>query len=259
MINEGSFVDVRGTSVFLRRVGSGEPLLFLHGAGGVGPWIPFYDRLAERFDLLVPDHPSYGRSPTPDWLDDIEDLALFYLDMLDSLDLSGVRVIGHSLGGWLSMEMATRSTKRIKSLTLMAPAGLRIPGKPAANVFFMDRTQLTNALVADPALAEQMLSMEMTPEQIDETVTNSIATARLAWHPRLFNPRLRKWLHRIDVPTHIVWGAEDQILPAAYAEEIGNLIDGSTVTMLPNIGHLPQIEDVDALMSTITEFFKRND
>lgn len=253
-----SFVEVCGCRVLLRRAGSGPPVLFLHGAGGVPQWVPFFDRLAERFELLVPDHPSYGRSETPDWLDEVGDLGFYYLDFLKALDLDGVHVIGHSLGGWVALETAVRSTERIKTLTLIASAGLRIKGVPAANLFFMDRTQLANALYADPKLAEAMLANEPTPEQIGEMVANSVATARLAWHPRLFNPALRKWLHRIDKPTHIVWGAEDKIIPADYAKELQGLIDGATLTMVPGAGHMVQVEALDAVMTALDNFIGRN-
>ena len=242
--------------MLLRRTGAGEPMLFLHGAGGMPAWLPFFDRLADRFDLLVPDHPSYGRSPTPEWLDDVGDLGYFYLDFLDALELTDVHVIGQSLGGWIALEMAVRNTARIKSLTLMAPAGIRIKGKPAANVMIMDRTQLMTALYADPKLAEQMLALEPTPEQIAEIVNNNVATARLAWQPRLFNPNLRKWLHRIDVPTHIIWGAQDQIIAPDYGPEFTGLIDGAALTMIENAGHIPQVEQLDALMAALDEFYK---
>ena len=125
-----SFVEICGCRVLLRRAGTGQPVLFLHGAGGVPQWVPFFTRLAERFDLLVPDHPSYSRSETPDWLDGVGDLGFFYLDFLKELDLDGVHVIGHSLGGWVALEAAVRSTERIKTLTLIASAGIRIKGVP---------------------------------------------------------------------------------------------------------------------------------
>jgi len=249
-------LDINGNQVLLRRTGDGEPCLFLHGAGGMPAWLPFFDQLAARFDLLVPDHPSYGRSPTPDWLDSVGDLGFFYLDFLGALDLTDVHVIGQSLGGWIALEMAVRNTSRIKSLTLMAPAGIRIKGKPAANVMIMDRTQLINALYADPKLAEQMLAMEPTADQIAEIVNNNVATARLAWQPRLFNPNLRKWLHRIDVPTHIIWGDKDQIIGPDYAAEFAGLIDGSALTMIENAGHIPQVEQLDAVMKAMDEFYK---
>ncbi len=253
-----SFVEICGCRVLLRRAGTGQPVLFLHGAGGVPQWVPFFTRLAERFDLLVPDHPSYSRSETPDWLDGVGDLGFFYLDFLKELDLDGVHVIGHSLGGWVALEAAVRSTERIKTLTLIASAGIRIKGVPAANIFFMDRAQLAHALYADPRLSETMLADEPSPEQIDEIVTNSVATARLAWHPRLFNPALRKWLRRIDRPTHIVWGEEDRIIPAAYAAELAGLIDGAKTTMVPDAGHMVHVEALDTVMNAFDDFIQRN-
>src|SRR4029079_9027202 len=75
-------LKMRGADLLLRRAGKGPTLLFLHGAGGVPGWLPFFDGLSDRSDLLVPDRPSFGRSPLPPWLDDISDLAYFYLDVI---------------------------------------------------------------------------------------------------------------------------------------------------------------------------------
>ena len=111
------FQTVCDCRTFVRRGGAGQPLLFLHGAGGLPGWQPFLARLADRYDVIAPDHPGYGQSDTPAWLEEVADLAQFYLEFLKHLSLIGVHVIGHSLGGWIALEMATRSTARIKSLT----------------------------------------------------------------------------------------------------------------------------------------------
>ena len=140
-----SKIDIRGCKVHMRRGGSGEPALFLHGASGVAGWIPAFQSLAETYDLMVPDHPTYGRSDEPEWLDNMDDLAMFYLDLLDEMDLDGVHLIGNSLGGWLAMEIAVRSCTRIKSLTLIGSAGIRIKGKPITDIFMMDPDDLVRA------------------------------------------------------------------------------------------------------------------
>jgi pimeloyl-ACP methyl ester carboxylesterase len=251
-------VTLRDCSLLLRRAGKGPAVLFLHGAGGVPKWLPFYDRLAERFALMVPDHPSFGRSSTPAWLDDIADLAYFYLDLLADLKLDGVHVIGHSMGGWIALEMAIRSSERMKSLSLIAPAGIRIKGAPIANIFLMDRAMLMHALYHDPAIVAQELAATPTPAEIDTIVANQVAAARLAWQPRFFNPRLRKWLHRVTVPTRIVWGAEDKIIAPAYAAEFAKLIPGATVTMVAGAGHIPHAEKADEVTSAIVNFITRN-
>ena len=232
--------------------------MFLHGAGGFPVWFPFFDKLSERFALVVPDHPSFGRSSTPDWLDDIGDLAYFYLGLLKELDLENVHVIGHSMGGWLALEMAIRSTARFASLTLVASAGIRIKGAPITNIFIMDRAQLVRSLWFDQKIVAQELERTPSPAEIDQIINNTVAAARLGWQPRFFNPKLAKWLHRIDVPTHVVWGAEDRIVPPAYAAEFQRLIPHAALTTLPAAGHIPFAEKSDEAAAAVSNFIMRN-
>jgi pimeloyl-ACP methyl ester carboxylesterase len=243
-----------GTELALRRAGSGEPLLFLHGVTGPPGWPPFLERLARRCAVIAPDHPSFGRSPTPPWLEDVGDLALFYLELIEHLELSGVHIVGHCLGGWIALEAAVRATARIKTLTLIAPAGIRVHGQPPADIFVLDRAQLARALYADPALAEQESTAPLTPEQENDAIGNKVAAARLVWQPRLHNPKLGKWLHRIRVPTQILWGDADRIIPPAYAASLRDLIPGARVTLVPGAGHLPHLEKPEPVAQAVLEF-----
>ena len=112
-------ISIGSCRIRLMRGGSGPPLLFLHGGGGIGIWLPSMARLAKTFDVIAPEHPGFGASDTPDWLDNIADLANFYLDFLDQLDLRGVHLVGSSLGGWVAAELAVRNASRLASLTLI--------------------------------------------------------------------------------------------------------------------------------------------
>src|SRR3979490_1377366 len=103
-----SNITVRDCNIALMRGGSGPPLVFLHGAGGASAWLPCMGALTEKFDVIVPEHPGFGASDTPDWLDTIHDLAYFYLDVLADLDLDRVHLVGVSLGGWIAAELAVR-------------------------------------------------------------------------------------------------------------------------------------------------------
>jgi pimeloyl-ACP methyl ester carboxylesterase len=242
-----------GCDLFVRRAGNGPPLLFLHGARGFPGWLPFFQSLSERFDVIVPDHPGFGRSSVPDWLDDVGDLAYFYQDLLAHLNLSSVHLVGHSIGGWMALEIAVRSTQRLKTLTLINSAGIRIKGKPIANIFIMDREESARAAFADPKLIAAQLDMPMTPELQETMVKNQAATARLAWQPRLFNPKLHKWLHRVTIPTLIVWGDKDGIIPPDYAAAFNEAIAGSRVTMVPGVAHSPHVENPAAVLDAITK------
>jgi pimeloyl-ACP methyl ester carboxylesterase len=237
-----SFIEVDGCKVNLRRGGSGEPLLFLHGASGAPAILPFMEKLAGRFDVLVPEHPGYGRSDEPEWLENIHDAAYFYLDFLRALDLSNVTLVGSSMGGWMAMEIAVRDTSRIKSLVLVSPAGVAAPGVEPADIFLMAPEELVRNLFFDQRLAEARLAEPVTPESLDAGLKNRHTTARLAWEPRLHDPFLPKWLHRIDVPVKIVWGREDRILPAKMADELKRLIPKAQLHLLDGVGHLPHAE-----------------
>jgi pimeloyl-ACP methyl ester carboxylesterase len=240
-----TFVEVDGCKVNLRRGGSGEPLVFLHGASGAPAILPFMEKLAARFDVLVPEHPGYGLSEEPAWLDNIHDEAYFYLDFLRALDLRNVTLVGNSMGGWIAMEIAVRDTSRLKSLVLVSPAGVAAPGVQPADIFLMSPEELVQNLFVDQRLAQARLAEPVTPEAVDIDLKNRHTTARLAWEPRLHDPFLPKWLHRIDVPVKIVWGREDRILPAKIADELKRLMPGAEVYLLEDVGHLPHAEKPD--------------
>ena len=141
-----TFVEIRGCRTHLRRAGKGEPLLFLHGASGAPAIMPFMEKLAQRFDVLVTEHPGYGQSEEPEWLENIHDVAYFYLDFLKQLDLKNVTLVGSSMGGWMAMEIAVRDTRRLKSLVLVSPAGVAVPGVQPADIFLLPPEDMVRAL-----------------------------------------------------------------------------------------------------------------
>jgi pimeloyl-ACP methyl ester carboxylesterase len=247
-------ITINGCAVSYRRAGHGPILLYLHGAGGAYDWAPFLARLAERHDLIVPEHPGFGRSDTPPWLDGIEDLAYYVLEFAEALDLQEVHVVGSSLGGWIAMEAAVRGFPRMRSLTLSCAAGVRVRGIPVADPFLWNREQQLRAVLHDPALAAAAIACEPTPQQTEIELKNRYAFARVAWEPRLHNPNLKKWLHRIRVPTQVLWGANDRLLPLALGEEIARRIPNAVLRVIPDCGHLPQIERMEAWVATVTGF-----
>ena len=246
-----TYVEVDGCKTHLRRAGKGEPLLFLHGASGAPVIMPFMEKLAQRFDLLVPEHPGWGLSDEPAWLENIHDVAYFYLDFLKQLKLRNVTVVGSSMGGWIAMEMAVRDTARMKSLVLVSPAGIAAPGVLPADIFLMTPEEMVRNLFVDQKLAEARLAQPMTPEALDVALKNRHTTARLAWEPRLHDPFLPKWLHRIDVPVKIIWGREDRILPVGFVDQYRRLLPTANIKVLENCGHLPHAEKVDEFIDFI--------
>ena len=155
------------------------------------------------------------------------------------------------MGGWIAMEMAVRDTSRIKSLVLVSPAGIAAPGVRPADIFLMPPEEVVKNLFFDQKLAQARLAEPVTPEAIDIALKNRHTTARLAWEPRLHDPFLPKWLHRIDVPVKIIWGREDRIIPVGFVKEYQRLLPKAQVHILENTGHLPHAEKADEFVELV--------
>ena len=248
--------SVAGCDVSVRRGGLGPPLLFLHGARGAADWLPFMEKLSRSFDVIVPEHPGFGQSETPAWLDNIHDLAYFYLDFMEHLGIEQIHLMGASMGGWIAAELAVRDQHRLRSLTLVAPAGIHVRGVQTGDFFLWSEQELVHNLFASQRFAEEMalLNDKRTQEEKDIQLKNKLTAAKLAWQPRLHDPHLKKWLHRITVPALIVWGAEDKLIPAEHGPEFRDLIPNSRLEVFPDCGHLPQVEKMADFVGLVARF-----
>ncbi|HWM49624.1 MAG TPA: alpha/beta fold hydrolase [Xanthobacteraceae bacterium] len=251
-----SYETIAGCKVQMLRGGKGAPLLFLHGGGGAGVWLPFFKSLAEKFEVIVPEHPGFGRSNMPDWLDNVGDFANFYLEFMDKLGLTGVNLVGTSLGGWIAADLAVRDSGPLRTLTLVAPAGIHVQGVPKGDIFLWTPEQTVRNLFADPAMVEMALKRTPDEEERRRQMKNALTMAKVGWQPRLYDPHLRKWLHRIEVPTLIVWGDSDKVIPPAYGPAYRDLIPGSRLEILKSCGHLPHIEKGAETVALVTKFIE---
>ncbi|MGE3246613.1 MAG: alpha/beta fold hydrolase [Beijerinckiaceae bacterium] len=225
--------EVRGLTLKVDEKGKGEPLLFLHGAGGSN-WSPMLEELSKDFRVIAPEHPGFGRSTIPDWMMSVGDLAFFYLDFIEALGLENVHLAGHSLGGWLTAEIAVRNTSRLASVTLMAPAGIANPDAPFGDIFLWSAEEAARSQFYNQELAEKRL--KATPD-LDVTLQNKSAVARLAWSPRLCNPQLHYWIHRIDRPSQLIWGKQDKVIPFACNKAWVDGVGGIALHALDECGH----------------------
>ena len=248
--------DVADIGVRMLRAGAGPRLLFLHGAAGIPPWNGFFEKLAACYDVLMPEHPGFGTDTHAAKIRNVADLAMYYLDFLDGLDGGPVHLIGHSLGGWTAAEIAVRNCSRLASLTLIAPAGVRVKGVPMGDNFIWSPEELARNLYYDQSFAERLLSRTPSEEEADQLLTNRFMAARLGWEPRWFNPSLERWLHRIRVPSLLVWGENDKLLPSAYATKWRERVPRLEVAILDACGHLPHVEKPDAAADTVLAFLK---
>jgi pimeloyl-ACP methyl ester carboxylesterase len=246
---------VRGTPTALLTAGSGPPLLFLHGAGGAGRWLPFHERLAERFTVYLPSHPGHGGSPAVEWIEHVSDLAFHYLDFLDGEGLERVHLVGASFGGWIATEIATMACHRLASLALIGPVGIKVEGWIYPFLFAMELPQLVTTLFHDPAKATALAPPDPTSiDALTELYRERAALARVAWNPHLYNPLLRRRLGRITTPTLLCWGEHDRVAPLACAEVWAKEVPGARLATFAGSGHLPHVEEPEAVAAAVLEF-----
>lgn len=250
-----STVRVRDTDFRVDQYGTGSTtLLFLHGSDGRESWGEVPGRLAGSARCLVPEHPGYGGADAPAWLDNAADLANFYLEFVDRQSLGRVHLVGHDLGGWIAAEMAVRNSSALASLTLVSAQGIHVEDVPVVDVFLRTDEELWADSVFDATLARELAGAARSDAQDLAAIKNKEVTARLTWQPRAHDPHLAKWLRRISVPTLVAWGAEDRILPPAYAEAWAGQIAGAERLEIAGCGHLPALEKPAELASAIAQF-----
>ena len=254
-------------NVQLRRMGTGNPLVYLHSAGGEGEDLALFDELAPNYDVIAPMFPGFGESEGIEQIDDMEDAVFHLLDLFDRLELSAPAVMGLSLGGWMAAELATRYPERISKLILVNPAGLYIEGEEIKDIFSRTPGQMADDLFSDQShpMAKMMHDMgrmmaaggssfAVPFETIKPQLQMMAATARLGWDPYLHNPKLRKRLHRITVPTLVVRATDDTLIPAAHAKAYAQEIPGAKLVEVPNAAHLVSVERPAELAAVVTDF-----
>jgi pimeloyl-ACP methyl ester carboxylesterase len=252
----------------VHRGGSGEPLLLLHGIGHTWRgWKPMLPLLEERFDVLAPDLPGFGRSPplpagmasTPETLADAVESTL------DEHGFETPHVAGNSLGGWIALELARRG--RARTCVTLSPAGLaharerelarrvllatRWLARNAPPPFPLLRTRVGRTLFGGPMLGRPWRA---DPADIVEQ------TALLAAAPG-FDLTLSETLDRqvaglteIRCPVLVLWGTKDVVLIPRQGRRFERLIPGCELRYLKGIGHIPMSDDPELLAAAITDF-----
>ena len=240
--------------VTVTECGQGTPILLLHGGAGPDSVAGFAGLLAERYPVraLTPVSPGFGGTPRPAELDSVRKLADVYRHLLDRLELTGVTVLGSSIGGWAAAELALTGSHRISRLILVDPAGLDSAEHPVADFFSLTLDQVFDLSYANPDAYRIDVSSLTDPQK---AIAAGNRAALLTYAGRsMADPGLAPRLAGITVPTLVVWGAADRMVTPAYGKEFAAAIPGAEFHILPGTGHLPQIETPEALLALVARF-----
>lgn len=233
-----------------------DPVVFLHGDDGVVFSSAFIDALARHRRLLAPLLPGWGVTPRPAHVGSVEDLSYLCLDVLRQLTDRPVPVVGASVGAWLALEAAIKSTASISALMLVAPVGVKISGREERDfldVYASRRDEVQHALYGsgpEPDLGP------LGPEDFERLAWAQDAMARVAFKPYLHDPKLLRRLYRVDVPTLVVFGEEDGLVldPRSYAEALAAALPDARVAGIPGCGHRVEEQAPERLAELLEDF-----
>ena len=250
--------EIAGIPLEITEAGHGRPLLFLHGghpSGRLDPQARLVEALADNFRFIAPTHPGFGTTAAPPQLTTVDDLAYLYLDLLDSLDLRDVILVGASLGGWIAAEMAVKTTERISQLVLIDSVGIKVGDREArdiADIYAITDRQLAEIAYADPQkMARDTKSL---PEQELTLMARSReSTGRYAWSPYMHNPKLKARLHRIGIPALVLWGEADRIVAPEYGRSFAAALPNARFAVIESAGHFPHLEQPNAVAHHILD------
>jgi pimeloyl-ACP methyl ester carboxylesterase len=249
-------IQMGDVSLGMGTAGEGPPLLFLHGGDYFTQNQGFLERLARRWRVLTPRHPGFGGTKRPDGFRSVHDLAYLYLDLIERQRLSDVVLVGSSFGGWVALEMCVRSVERLGRLVLIDTLGVKFGGREErdiADIYALSADEVLRRTFFNPSVASPDYA------QIDDDEAASIASDRAAtalygWRPYMHNPGLRQWLHRVRVPTLVLWGQGDGIVPPDYGQRLSRSLPDARFELIPESGHYPQIERPDVVSNAIESF-----
>ncbi|MBU7443499.1 alpha/beta fold hydrolase [Paraburkholderia fungorum] len=248
-------IVLQGIDLLVSRKGRGQPLLLLHGGGGPVFSCPFADALAQNFEVIEPIHPGFSGTQVPKTIDGVSDLAYLYLDLLDALDLKSVTLVGISLGGWVANEIAVRNLSRISRLVLVDAVGVKLGSR--------EERDFPDVFATDPREVERLMWHDMSFAPVNQNLDdagwqavaqNFMALGVYAFDPYMHNPKLKGLLHRVTVPTLVLWGAQDRFAEPSYGEAYARLIPGSRFELIDNAGHAPHVEQPVAVAQHVLNF-----
>ncbi|MCB1743153.1 MAG: alpha/beta hydrolase, partial [Gammaproteobacteria bacterium] len=231
-------------------------ILYLHPEHHFLQQTAVIDSLSTLGPVICPRHPGFdGRKP-PDDFRSVDDLAYLYLDLLTSLDLRDVLVVGSSLGGWVALEMAVRNLDRVAGLALLSPLGVK-PGERDTRAFAdlsaLEEQEVSRRLYADPDAYAPRFA------ELDDAQMLLIALERqylawYAWQPYLHNPGLNRWLHRIRCPVLLMWGRQDGYVALDVGHALCAALPDARLGVIDSAGHHPLVERPEQSMAALRAF-----
>ena len=249
--------EIAGIKLHVARAGQGPTVLVLHHDIGTVDRLPFYDALAEKYDVLIPHHPGWGKSERPQWLRHPRDIAAMYAWLLTDLNTAGVSLVGLGFGGWIAAEMASLSPSLYKKLVLVGAMGVKPPDGYIADQAIVSYIDYPRAGFHDHAAFAAVYG-DISTDQLEAWDIAREMSFRTAWKPYMYSQTLPHLLGGVKSPALIIWGDDDRIVPISAGQAYARALGDATFTSIPACGHFAEMEKPDIIAKLTIDFLARN-
>ena len=263
------FADIDGVRVHYQEKGTGTPLILLHGfSSSTYSWKDVFEPLSKNFRVIAVDLKGFGFSGKPDGDYTRRAQAILVAHLLDYLKIEKAWLVGNSMGGEVSLNFALQNPQRVAGLILIDSAGVSVPGSNSltpgyVRVPFVGPVLIALALTSDKLVRQGLEKSfyddaKITGERVAsyyrplKTRGGQLAALRARTQWGLFP--IEQDLSKISVPTLIIWGAEDALIPLAAGRKMNSLIKDSKLVIIEKCGHVPQEELPERVFDETTKF-----
>ena len=250
-------LELAGTKLHLARAGSGRPVLVLHHDIGSPQRLDFYDELADRFDVLVPHHPGYGKSERPQWLRSVRDVAVIYQSLLAELSVERPSLLGLGFGGWIAAEMATMAPRDFHRVVLVGAMGLKPSDGDILDQAIVSYLDYARAGFHDQAAFAKVYGDVSTDQLVDWDLCREMCF-RIAWKPYMYSQTLPHLLAGVRSPALVVWGDDDKVVPRSAGERYAALLPKARFEIVRDAGHCVEMEQPAELVGLVSSFIEGN-
>jgi pimeloyl-ACP methyl ester carboxylesterase len=253
---QSNTVHTRHAEIRYLEGGKGQPLVFIHGAGGVTAEDPLLNALAETYHVYAPFLPGYGETEECGTLRDMLDFTLHTWDVVEALGIKDPILVGHSMGGMIAAEMACLAPNDVSRLVLICPSGLWIDEHPVTDMFSLLPFEMPKYLFHDPEAGAKAMTSGLRMDDPDFLKTYLIRNGRqLGMAGKILFPiperGLAERLYRVKAKTVIVWGDSDRVVPPVYGPAFQAAIAGSRLVKVPEAGHMVVVEKPGAVLEAV--------
>lgn len=237
--------------------GAGAPVVVLHHSWGGPGWLPFHDALVGRGTrAIVPDMPGWGASERPAWAREPRDIAIIVARLIEALELDDVKLVGLGFGGYVAAELATMNPSRLGALVLVGAAGLQ-----PRNGEILDQMMLSHRKYIEESFRNAEAYTAYVGEEPPDDVRDlwdfsREMTARVTWKPYMFSRRLEPLLGDMHLPTLLIWGKDDKVVPYECAEQYEDALPNASISVVEDAGHVVELEQPERLAALVAGFPK---